>query len=249
MFPFLESFGSEKRNGYLYAGELIVINTLLNICIRGEKNMRKSTGYLKLLLIVFGYIFLISCSNAGKAGMTVNKKMTNGGEINGPRSIENIEENMKILEPRLLFFYEKQLKKNPELKGSIEFIFDIDEKGYVISAGIGKHTTDDPEFETKILQAISNHSFGKWNEGKGNTEVIYPLTFATEKAVEKKTANETEDIKEKESVEMETDIEKSDDTEEMETTEEEDTEEVNALEEENDTEEEEVKKVRQYIVK
>jgi hypothetical protein len=108
------------------------------------------------------------------------KKLPNGGEVNGPRSIVNIEANIKMLIPRFEYFYKKRLRINPDLEGTVGFFFDIDAKGNVIYSTIGKSTTNDPDFNDEVLHAITLHKFGEWTQGKGKTEVIYPYTFTKE---------------------------------------------------------------------
>jgi hypothetical protein len=123
---------------------------------------------------------MLSCNQAEKSTEVVNKKLPNGGEVNGPRSVENIETHLSQLKPRFDFFYQKYKKIRPELKGIIELVFEIDSKGNVYYFDIGNSTTKDPEFEDEILHALSNHKFGAWAGGKGATEVIYPLQFGME---------------------------------------------------------------------
>ena len=142
----------------------------------------RSLYKLSLLLIaVMSCILIISCGGATATKGEENfKKLPNGGEVNGPRSIENIEDNFKMLVPRFEYFHKKRLRINPDLKGTIEFVIDIDANGDVFYSSIGKSTTNDPDFDDEILHAISLHKFGKWTGGKGKTEVIYPFSFSKE---------------------------------------------------------------------
>jgi len=119
---------------------------------------------------------MVSC--AGIQEGSLFKKLPNGGEVNGPRSAENVEKNLQVLKPRLEFFYSKRIKRNPELQGIIEFIFDVDSKGNVTYASIGKSSTRDPDFNDEVLTALSNHKFDEWTQGRDKTEVIYPYTFS-----------------------------------------------------------------------
>lgn len=158
--------------------------------------MRNLFKFSFLLIAVISCFLLLSCGGgAGKKGEGNFKKLSNGGEVNGPRSVENIEENFKMLVPRFEHFYKKRLRINPDLKGSMEFIIDIDADGNVFYSSIGKSTTNDPDFDDEILHAITLHKFGRWTEGREKTEVIYPFTFSQE---EKKPAQEgtpEEDVK------------------------------------------------------
>ena len=121
--------------------------------------------------------------------------MPNGGEVNGPRSVENIEENIQMLVPRFEYFYKKRLRINPDLKGTMEFVIDIDANGDVFYSSIGKSTTNDPDFDDEILHAISLHKFGKWTGGKGKTEVIYPYSFSQEDVKPAQEGAAEEDVK------------------------------------------------------
>lgn len=134
-----------------------------------------------LLITIISFFLILSCGGATvKRGEDYIKKLPNGGEVNGPRSIENIEENIQMLVPRFNHFFKKRLRINPDLKGTIEFILDIDADGEVIYSSIGKSTTNDPDFDDEILHAISLHKFGEWTQGRGKTEVLYPYTFSQE---------------------------------------------------------------------
>ena len=192
-------------------------------------------SFIKLSLIpilVIGSISLMSCGGSTvKKGEGNFKKLPNGGEINGPRSIVNIEANIKMLIPRFEYFYKKRLKINPDLKGTIEFFFDIDAEGNVIYSTIGKSSTNDPDFNDEVLHAITLHKFGEWTQGKGKTEVIYPFTFTKEEIGPAKEGVTQEAIKPPKKVESD---------QESKTVEEETTkEEVEVPEEETEVKEEE----------
>lgn len=123
----------------------------------------------------------LSCNSKTGSSESAFKRLPNGGEVNGPRSVENIEKSMTLLMPRLLHFYNKRLKSNPDLKGTLELILDINADGTVNYVNLSKSTLKDPEFEEEVLTAFSIHTFGEWTQGKGKTEVIYPLIFTPEK--------------------------------------------------------------------
>ena len=143
--------------------------------------MRSFTKLFLILCLVINSIFLMSCGGSTvKKGEGNFKKLPNGGEVNGPRSIVNIEANIKMLIPRFEYFYKKRLKINPDLEGTVGFFFDIDANGNVVYSSIGKSTTNDPDFNDEVLHAITLHKFGEWTQGKGKTEVIYPYTFTKE---------------------------------------------------------------------
>ena len=149
--------------------------------------MRNLYKFSFLLIAIISCVLLLSCGGATvKKGEGNFKKLPNGGEVNGPRSVENIEENFKMLVPRFEYFFKKRLRINPELKGTVQFVLDIDANGDVIYSSIGKSTTNDPDFDDEILHAISLHKFGQWTQGRGKTEVIYPFSFSQEGAAEEK---------------------------------------------------------------
>lgn len=126
-----------------------------------------------------------SCNKKTVAtGSSQIKKLSNGGEVTGPRSVENIEQQIGMLVPRLQYFYQKELKENPSLEGTIELIFEVDANGSVMYVNMGKSTLKSPLFEEAILTALSNHTFGAWREGKDRTYVVYPMTFIPEKREE-----------------------------------------------------------------
>lgn len=187
---------------------------------------------LNIIIVMVCCFSILSCNTKTGKGATFFKRLQNGGEVNGPRTVENVEKNIGILMPRLQHYYNKRLKTNPELQGMIQVILDVDYKGTILYVNIGKATTKDPEFEEQILIAISNHSFDEWEGVKEKTEVIYPLTFVSEKKSEEAKAPE-----EAEAPEEEKDIEKPKETEEVketETEEEKEAEEVEDIEEETE---------------
>ena len=143
--------------------------------------MRTFTKLFLIIILVISSISLMSCGGSTvKKGGSNFKKLQSGGEVNGPRSIENIEANIKMLIPRFEYFYNKRLKINPDLEGTIEFIFDVDAKGNAFYSTIGKSSTNDPDFNDEVLHALTLHKFGEWTQGNGKTEVIYPYTFTKE---------------------------------------------------------------------
>ncbi len=145
-----------------------------------------------LLFLAAAFLFgSISCnSKTGTSKGPSLKKLSNGGEVRGPRSAENIEKNIGILRPRLDHYYKNHLEENPELQGTIELIFDVDAKGKIVYVNIAKSTVKAPLFEEEILTALSNHAFDEWDQGKDRTEVIYPLTFTPEKKEEPESTTE-----------------------------------------------------------
>lgn len=163
--------------------------------------MRSFTKLFLILILVINSISLMSCGGSTvKKGEGNFKKLPNGGEVNGPRSIVNIEANIKMLIPRFEYFYKKRLKINPDLEGTVGFFFDIDAKGNVVYSSIGKSTTNDPDFNDEVLHAITLHKFGEWTQGKGKTEVIYPYTFTKEEIGPAKEGVTQESIKPKEEI-------------------------------------------------
>ena len=140
--------------------------------------MRSFIKLFLILVITISSVSLMSCGGKTvKKGEGYFKKLPNGGEINGPRSIENIDANIKMLLPRFEYYYNKRLRINPDMQGTVELIFDIDANGNVFYSTIGRSTTNDPDFNDEILHAVTSHKFGRWPQGKGKTEVIYPFTF------------------------------------------------------------------------
>ncbi len=141
-------------------------------------------------IIVFS---LISCGGkSGTASRAMTKKLPNGGMVDGPRSIENVEKNFALLMPRLAYFYASSQKENPAMQGMIELLCNVDAKGTVTYVNMGKSTVKDPVCIEEILTALSNHQFDAWDEGKGETVIVYPILFTsgTEETIHGK--NETE---------------------------------------------------------
>ncbi len=136
-----------------------------------------------ILAVVFTIILFggPACNSKSGSSESQFKRLPNGGEVNGPRSVENVEKNIALLLPRMQHFYKKYLKTNPELQGTIELIMDIDADGTVNYVNLAKSSLKHPEFEEEVLTAFSIHVFDEWTQGRDKTEVIYPLTFTPEK--------------------------------------------------------------------
>ncbi len=144
---------------------------------------------LKLKTIVYGIIttllFTLLCSSSNKTKSAMLKKLPNGGEIDGPRSVENIENAMKVLKPRFNYIFKKYQKTKPDIAGTLQLYLDIDSKGNAKYVYIEKSTIKDPLFEEEVLIALSNHNYGEWREGRGKTIVVYPLQFGEANDVKK----------------------------------------------------------------
>ena len=84
----------------------------------------------------------------------------------------------------MIFFPLIVLQDNPDLEGTIELLFDVNDKGIVTYVNMGKSTIGDPVFIEEVLTAVSNHEFDVWGKGKEKTEVVYPLTFLKKDTVE-----------------------------------------------------------------
>jgi TonB family protein len=76
--------------------------------------------------------------------------------------------------------YNRYLRVNSYLKGTIVIKFTVKHDGSVINDTILSSTTGNKKFDKRIREKIKNINICKWKEiGKGTTTVTVPITFWT----------------------------------------------------------------------
>ncbi|MBD3344451.1 MAG: AgmX/PglI C-terminal domain-containing protein [Chitinivibrionales bacterium] len=95
----------------------------------------------------------------------------------GKRDIESIRRVAKQNAALLRYQYNKRLRNNPDLKGTIIMHFAIDEFGKVIYCKPVKNTMNDEEFAEIISTRILRWIFPELRNNNEITEVEYPFVF------------------------------------------------------------------------
>jgi hypothetical protein len=93
----------------------------------------------------------------------------------GPRSVENIENNIQRIRPRIDYFYESRIMPLSNRVDKVVVRLRIDRDGYVTSAAVSYSSINNREFEELIVKIITNHAFDTWDRGEEQTLVEYPF--------------------------------------------------------------------------
>lgn len=91
-----------------------------------------------------------------------------------PMALSNV---IKPEQARLVYVYEKWLKKDPNLTGKLVIRFTILANGSVSSVDIVSSTTNNPEFDSTICRYIKRWEFSPISENSGSVTVVYPFVF------------------------------------------------------------------------
>jgi len=114
-----------------------------------------------------------STTKSGYAEVTFE----NGGMVRGPRTVENVKANMQRIMPRIYYLYSEALGPDSSLEGTVHLRMEIDAKGRPGFLGIHASTLNNEELEDLILAAIMESTFDQCKEGRGFTEIIYPVVL------------------------------------------------------------------------
>jgi len=79
----------------------------------------------------------------------------------------------------LRYAYNKRLRDQPGLKGTITLRFAIDEFGKVVRCEIAKSTINDPQLEAQLITMVIRWRFDRIDNPGDITEVIYPFVFSS----------------------------------------------------------------------
>lgn len=77
----------------------------------------------------------------------------------------------------LRYLYNKELRKDPELRGKITVAFDIAPSGQVTHSSLLSSSLDSSTLEQSVLASILKWRFPSVSEDKGSTKVTWPFVF------------------------------------------------------------------------
>jgi hypothetical protein len=132
---------------------------------------------LKTLLLVAA---LFAGATAG--GSYEEETFDNGWVKKGPRSTENIKQNVTRILPRIYYLYAEALGPDTSLKGTVTIRMEVDRKGKVGFVDVHESTLKKEELHDLILAALVESLFDECKEGREITEMIFPIVLTPDKA-------------------------------------------------------------------
>jgi len=96
----------------------------------------------------------------------------------GGRSRASIQRVVMQNLPAFRYAYNKRLRENSELSGTIKVKFYINEHGEVFSVLLVESTINDSELEDFVVTRVKDFKFEAINKPEDVTEVIYPFAFS-----------------------------------------------------------------------
>ncbi len=93
------------------------------------------------------------------------------------RTYEAIGKVIKRQQARLVYVFEKFLKKNPDLSGKLVIKFTILSSGKVTNVSVVSSTIGNSEFESTITRYVKRWRFKAISGGAGDVTVTYPFVF------------------------------------------------------------------------
>jgi hypothetical protein len=115
--------------------------------------------------------------SAGLAKTFPEEKFGDGGMKKGPRSLENIENNVNLILPRIYYLYSQSFSGQHGNEGIVKVWFEVNADGKIRYVSIFKTTLKDEVFEDLIEATMIETTFDRWKKGNHKTEAIYPLSF------------------------------------------------------------------------
>ncbi|MCW8880621.1 MAG: AgmX/PglI C-terminal domain-containing protein [Kangiellaceae bacterium] len=111
-------------------------------------------------------------SEIGSAVANLERKDRSG---NTKRSSENIQLAFEKAKPRIFSIYNRALRKDPSLQGTVTFKLTIRPDGTVSKCTITKSDLNNPELEKRIVRQIKKIKFGAMDVA--TIEIDYPINF------------------------------------------------------------------------
>ena len=118
----------------------------------------------------------VKLNKKAKVDLVKPSKMTGSAEALGRRTDESVMQVVLSRQGRIMYLYEKYLKRNPNLRGKISIEFTISANGFVASARIKESTINHPELEQDILNLIKHLKFDPIPSG--DVTIITPFQFS-----------------------------------------------------------------------
>ncbi|MBN1351263.1 energy transducer TonB [candidate division KSB1 bacterium] len=116
-----------------------------------------------------------------KEQVIIQKVQSQSGskEAMGYRDIESITSKMNSVYGRILYIYQKYLRRDVDFRGKVTVEFTIEADGRISQCRVRESTMNNPalkaDFEREIVSAIRHLSFDKIP--KGSVNYAYPLVF------------------------------------------------------------------------
>ncbi|MFZ5515403.1 MAG: TonB family protein [Candidatus Zhuqueibacterota bacterium] len=117
----------------------------------------------------------VTLTKQAKVDLVKPSKKTGSAEALGQRTDQSVMEVILQRQGQITYFYEKYLKRNPNLRGKISVEFTIAANGFVTSAKILESTIDHPQLERDILSLVQRLKFEPISSG--NVTMVFPFVF------------------------------------------------------------------------
>ncbi len=117
----------------------------------------------------------VTLEKKGKVDLAKPSKVTGSSEALGQRTEQSIMQVVLSQRGRITYFYEKYLKRNPNLRGKVSVEFTIAANGFVSSARIIESTVNHPQLERDILNLVKRLKFEAIPSGSITT--VFPFQF------------------------------------------------------------------------
>jgi TonB family protein len=104
--------------------------------------------------------------------------VTESGDTYSSRSSSEILEVLNEKRSAITFIYNKHLRTDPMLMGTVEIEMVIQPSGRVSDVRIVQSSTYNPAFELELARSIETWRFGSVDENEGPLTVQYPFSFS-----------------------------------------------------------------------
>jgi hypothetical protein len=108
----------------------------------------------------------------------------NGGMLRGSRTLENVQANIRRIMPRIYYLYAQSNAGLKLREGDVHMWIVIDRGGKAAYVNVFKTTLNDEVFEDLLEATFSDFRFDEWKKGREKTEIIYPLEFRKQDALD-----------------------------------------------------------------
>ena len=131
---------------------------------------------------IFAALFVMGLSCAGRAGSREEVFFDSTAMKKGPRSVENIRNNIELILPRIYYLYSEALGPDSTLAGVLTIRMEVDRRGKPGFVDVHESTLDNETLHNLILAGLVESRFDQWKNGRGLTEILFPLVLTPDKA-------------------------------------------------------------------
>ena len=117
----------------------------------------------------------VALKKQGRVNLAKAEQKSGDEEALGARTEQSVMNVVNTRKGRIGYFYEKYLKRQPNLRGKITIQFSIIANGFVKDVKILKSTVNHPELERDIVTLIKRLKFKPIPKGTAN--FVYPFVF------------------------------------------------------------------------